>query len=266
MSQQIQHRRGTASEWSTANPVLASGEFGIEIGTPYKVKLGDGVTAWNALAYLNTGGTGAVSSVNGQTGVVVINADNISTTGTTNKFTTAGDISKLAAIEPLADVTDAANVSAAGAAMKANNLSDLGSAATARTNLGLGGLAQKGSLLIKHDVYMSIGSTAVQGDFGPIWQAPRAGNVINYAIQVDNAPTTGAVTLDMNKNGTTIMTTQANRASIPIGSLRNTSGTPNVVPFVAGDLFQPQIDVLTTTDDGAIGIITIRFTWEESVS
>jgi len=58
-----------------------------------------------------------VDSVNTQTGAVVLDADDISDAATTNKFTTAGDISKLAGIEALADVTDATNVAAAGAAM-----------------------------------------------------------------------------------------------------------------------------------------------------
>ena len=40
-----------------------------------------------------------VDSVNTQTGAVVLDADDISDTSTTNKFTTAGDISKLAGIE-----------------------------------------------------------------------------------------------------------------------------------------------------------------------
>jgi len=62
-------------------------------------------------------GSGAVDSVNGETGTVVLDADDISDTSTTNKYTTAGDISKLAGIEALADVTDATNVAAAGAAM-----------------------------------------------------------------------------------------------------------------------------------------------------
>lgn len=40
-------------------------------------------------------GSGAVDSVNGQTGVVVLDADDIDDTSTTNKFVTAGDLTKL---------------------------------------------------------------------------------------------------------------------------------------------------------------------------
>ena len=66
----------------------------------------------------------AVDSVNGQTGVVVLDADDISDAATTNKFTTAADISKLAAIEAGADVTDATNVAAAGALMDSDLLDE----------------------------------------------------------------------------------------------------------------------------------------------
>lgn len=50
MAVQIQLRRGTAAEWTSANPTLAEGEMGIETDT-YKYKVGNGSTAWNSLAY-----------------------------------------------------------------------------------------------------------------------------------------------------------------------------------------------------------------------
>jgi len=59
--------------------------------------------------FLGGGGGGAVDSVNVATGVVVLDADDIDDTSTTNKFTTASEISKLAGIESgaTADQTDA---------------------------------------------------------------------------------------------------------------------------------------------------------------
>lgn len=47
---QFQFRRGTASEWTSADPVLADGEMGIETDTK-KVKIGDGSTNWANLSY-----------------------------------------------------------------------------------------------------------------------------------------------------------------------------------------------------------------------
>ena len=65
--------------------------------------VGSGVTATTAADGSQTvtiaGGGAPVDSVNTQTGVVVLDADDISDATTTNKFTTAGDISKLAGIE-----------------------------------------------------------------------------------------------------------------------------------------------------------------------
>jgi len=55
----------------------------------------------------------------------------------TNAFTDA-EKTKLSGVELEADVTDAVNVAASGALMAANNLSDIPTPATARTNLGLG--------------------------------------------------------------------------------------------------------------------------------
>jgi hypothetical protein len=57
----IQLRRGTASEWTSANPTLAIGEFALETDTR-KYKIGDGVTDWTGLTYSSidvnlTGGT-----------------------------------------------------------------------------------------------------------------------------------------------------------------------------------------------------------------
>lgn len=57
----IQHRRGTAAQWITANPVLAVGEIGVETDT-LKFKIGDGVTVWVDLKYAGGGG-GSIDDV-----------------------------------------------------------------------------------------------------------------------------------------------------------------------------------------------------------
>jgi hypothetical protein len=46
----IKLRRGTASAWTSANPVLAAGEMGVETDTN-RSKFGDGTTAWTSLSY-----------------------------------------------------------------------------------------------------------------------------------------------------------------------------------------------------------------------
>jgi len=50
MATRMQQRRGTATQWTDANPVLAAGEIGFETDTG-QFKMGDGVTAWASLSY-----------------------------------------------------------------------------------------------------------------------------------------------------------------------------------------------------------------------
>jgi peptidoglycan/xylan/chitin deacetylase (PgdA/CDA1 family) len=73
MSIQIQTRRGTAAQWTTANPILAQGEQGYEIDTN-KVKYGDGLTAWNSLPYLVSNAT-APDATTSSKGIVQLAGD-----------------------------------------------------------------------------------------------------------------------------------------------------------------------------------------------
>ena len=50
MANTIQVKRGTAADWTSADPILAIAEFGYETDTG-KIKLGDGSTAWSGLGY-----------------------------------------------------------------------------------------------------------------------------------------------------------------------------------------------------------------------
>ena len=54
MADRIQIRRDTASDWTSVNPTLTSGELGLETDTG-KMKVGDGSTAWTSLAYYFAG-------------------------------------------------------------------------------------------------------------------------------------------------------------------------------------------------------------------
>jgi len=51
LATKIQVRRDTASQWSSNNPTLDSGEIGF-VTDENKIKLGDGSTAWNSLEYV----------------------------------------------------------------------------------------------------------------------------------------------------------------------------------------------------------------------
>lgn len=73
----IEQRAGTAAQWTSTNPVLNLNEFGWETNTN-KGKIGDGVTAWNALPYFIISAPSLpVTSVAGRTGAVVLSVADV---------------------------------------------------------------------------------------------------------------------------------------------------------------------------------------------
>lgn len=94
---QMQVRRGLASEWSATNPTLESGEVGLEIDT-IKVKYGNGVDAWNDLAY-------QVGTTDGAVKALLDDPDS----------ETAGKVADLIADSPTVSPAVQAYVTAAGA-------------------------------------------------------------------------------------------------------------------------------------------------------
>lgn len=85
---QIQVRRGTASQWTSTNPTLAAGEWGLETDT-LKTKIGDGATAWTSLAYQGAGDvtlTGTETLTNKTLTAPIVNLSLNAQTGTTYTF------------------------------------------------------------------------------------------------------------------------------------------------------------------------------------
>ena len=70
MADIIQIRRDTASNWTSANPTLASGELGFETDTD-KIKIGDASTAWTSLGYVIDASTYALTTGTTFTGAVI---------------------------------------------------------------------------------------------------------------------------------------------------------------------------------------------------
>tara|TARA_R110000868_G_scaffold8585_4_gene44263 strand:- start:738 stop:1658 length:921 start_codon:yes stop_codon:yes gene_type:complete len=85
---QIQVRRGTAAQWTSANPTLAAGEMGFETDTN-KFKIGTGSTAWSSLTYFSALAT-PVTIANGGTGVATAPAAMAALMGYTSTATAAG--------------------------------------------------------------------------------------------------------------------------------------------------------------------------------
>jgi hypothetical protein len=91
----IQIRKGTSTDWTSANPVLSSGEPGYDVTTK-TLKIGDGSTAWSSLTSISLSASNItnfnssvsgllnVRSLVGNSGIGIVNsggAQSISITG-----------------------------------------------------------------------------------------------------------------------------------------------------------------------------------------
>jgi hypothetical protein len=115
MATRIQLRRGTATQWTTADPILEAGEVGWESDTN-KFKIGDGINNWDDLTYfLDSTDTGfnaedyiLATSKNAVSGVAALDANInvVTTTGVVFEGATANEFeTTLAVTDPTADRT-----------------------------------------------------------------------------------------------------------------------------------------------------------------
>ena len=84
-------------------------------------------------------------------------------------------------------------------------------------------------------------------------------SISKVKIYADTAPTGASLIVDVNKNGTTIFTTQANRPEIAIDGHADDSGTPDVTALAEGDRLSVDIDqvgsVIPGGDDLLVTVI-----------
>lgn len=88
MATRMQQRRGTAAQWTSANPILAAGEMGFETDTN-KFKIGDGTNNWASLAYFVDASIVFDSS---EVNALVTNAVNAVIDGAPNALNTLNEI------------------------------------------------------------------------------------------------------------------------------------------------------------------------------
>jgi len=74
-------------------------------------------------------------------------------------------------------------------------------------------------------------------------------------IYADTAPTGASILVDVNKNGVTIFTTQANRPEIAIAGHAADSGVPDVTGLVEGDRVSVDIDQVGSTIPGGSDLL-----------
>jgi hypothetical protein len=170
--------------------------------------------------------------------------NNLVVGGTVDGRDVAADGTKLDGVEASADVTDTANVTSAGAAMKANNLSDLPDKSTSRTNLGV-----------------AIGSN-VQA-YSSVLQNTTASFLTADETKLDYISVTQAVDLDQMETDIAALANgmvykgdwDASSGSFPGGGSAQTgwfyyvsvAGTVNSIAFAVGDNIIATVDNASTS-------------------
>ena len=91
------------------------------------------------------------------------------------------------------------------------------------------------------------------------WYIEANKTISNVVASVSTAPTGASVIFDINKNGTTIFTTQANRPTISAGGYADFSCIPDVVSLVQSDYLTIDVDQIGSTVPGANAVIRIIF-------
>jgi hypothetical protein len=168
--------------------------------------------------------------------------NNLVVGGTVDGRDVATDGTKLDTVETNADVTDTANVTSAGAAMKANNLSDLPNKATARTNLGvaIGSNVQAYSSVLQNTTASFLTADETKVDFITVTQA-----VDLDQMETDIAALENGMVYKGDWN--------AGSGSFPGGGSAQTgwfyyvsgAGTVNGISFTVGD------NIVATTDNAS---------------
>lgn len=89
---------------------------------------------------------------------------------------------------------------------------------------------------------------------------PGAGFLIGVDAAINTAPTGASLICDVNKNGTTVFTTQANRPTILASAFAPAAvAIPDVLSFSARDYFTVDIDQVGSTIAGSDLVVQVTF-------
>lgn len=191
---QIQLRTDTAAAWTSANPILRSGEVGIESDTR-RLKVGNGTSTWSALSYFISG-----IHTRGQASRTTVGTVSIATQGTYVSTGLAATFDSTTAYGTTLGTTDQFAVkNTSGSTQLFNVSASVDVHAGNNQNLGLR-LSKNGVGIAESEVRSLSGSDAVS--LSTSWLISAAAND-EIGIQVANHDGTTAISL---KRGRIVLT------------------------------------------------------------
>jgi hypothetical protein len=134
----------------------------------------------------------------------------------------------------------------------ANNLSDVESVSTARTNLGLGDLATADAVTESFVIACSGETTALTAGTALVtFRMPYAFTVTAVRASLTGAATDGTITVDINESGTTILSTK-----LTIDATEKTSTTAATPAVISDASIASDAEITIDLDDNADGTAT----------
>lgn len=251
MTVRLQLRRDTATNWTNEDPVLLAGELAVETDTG-KFKVGDGTTIWTSLGYS--------SGVSGADGATILTGSADPTTegedGDLFLNTTSYDLFKKVsgswgtAIANLKGADGATGASGQGVASGGTAGQLLSKVDGTDYNTAWTNQTKSIAFFVGGDLEVKTGLISVI--------APTAMTITEIRLAVGTAPTDADLIVDINKNGTTIYTTQANRPTITASGTSATATDPDVTSLALGDILSLDVDQIGSTIAGAdLSVIVI---------
>ncbi len=104
--------------------------------------------------------------------------------------------------------------------------------------------------------FAHVGVLTVQAGAGR-YPVTVAGTITAVRAAVGTAPTGAAILVDVNKNGTTVFTTQGNRPLIAAGTNSSGAAVPDVTSVIAGDLLSVDVDQIGSSVAGSDLVVVV---------
>jgi hypothetical protein len=254
MAVRQQQRRGTAAQWTSANPILAAGEIGFETNTN-KFKIGDGTNRWATLTYFTADAAAAIQDlIDGAPGILdTLNELAAAVGDDANFFATV--TSNIAAAKSEAISTASADATSKSATAKSEAIATASSDATTKANNAKSGAeATAATALSAHEA----DTTNIHGIADTAALATKA-----YADTAEADAITAAGTAADSKIATAVAA--LTKSSVGLGNVDNTSDANKPVSTAAqtaldlkAPLASPGLTGTPTAPTAAVGTNTTQ--------
>jgi len=112
-----------------------------------------------------------------------------------------------------------------------------------------------GGSVITALAFAYVGTLTTGTSVSPLLVTPCSLDIVNVKAIVKTACGSGSIIVDVNKDGTTVFSTQANRPTLPSGSLIVTSSAPDVTSLPEGSVIAIDIDSVGNSIGADLSVI-----------